>query len=204
MLSDSCTVICIYIELYYQSSSAMLSRGRLSRTTRHIVRSMSGACTRMLLAAGANGARTRFLAGCARLCSAMRARRSSGTSWQQQQRLAHSGTFEGPVLASPRPDPRRNRQHLPRPPTERIETWGRVGEGRGRSPLEAWSGQLSRHAGAGWSEPLTWAVRRPLQTSLMQLLRPSKRSPVAQLFCLRSPSEAALQPTAPHAPPTTG
>ena len=55
---------------------------------------------------------------------------------------------------------------------------------------------MSRHAGAGWSEPLTWAVRRPLQTSLMQLLRPSKRSPVAQLVSLRSPSEAALQPTA--------
>ena len=182
----------------------MLSRGRLSTTTRHIARSISGACTRMKPAASANGARVRCLAGCARRCGAMRARRSSGTSWQQQQRLARTGIFEGPVLASPRPDARRNRQQLPRPPTESIETWGRVGEGRGRSPLEAWSGQLSRHAGAGWSEPLTWAVRRPLQTSLMQLLRPSKLSPVAQLFCLRSPSEAALQPTAPHAPQTPG
>ena len=92
---------------------AMLSRGRLSSTTRHIARSMSAACTRMLLAAGANGAHVRCLTGCARRCGAMRARRSSGTSWQQQQRLAHTGIFEGPVLSSPRPDPRRNRQQLP-------------------------------------------------------------------------------------------
>ena len=76
---------------------AVLSRGRLSTTTRHIARSISGACTRMKPAASANGARVRYLAGCARRCGAMRARRSSGTSWQQQQRLACTGIFEGPL-----------------------------------------------------------------------------------------------------------
>ena len=92
---------------------AVLSRGRLSTTTRHIARSMSGACTRMKPAASANGARVRCLAGCARRCGAMRARRSSGTSWQQQRRLAHTGIFEGPLHTIAPPDPRRNRQQLP-------------------------------------------------------------------------------------------
>ena len=142
----------------------------------------------------------------ARACDASRAVREGAVRCARGGALARRGSSNSasPTVAplkgqkTPEDDQKHvaTRQHLPQPPTERIETWGRVGEGRGRSPLEAWSGQLSRHAGAGWSEPLTWAVRRPLQTSLMQLLRPSKRSPVAQLVSLRSPSEAALQPTA--------
>ena len=95
------------------------------------------------------------------------------------------------------------RQHLPQVGAERIETRGRVRRDRGEGPLATGRGQLRRYADTGWSQPLTWAVCRPLQPTLMELLRPSERPPVAQPFSLRSPSEAALQRWAFHAPTWT-